>query len=45
MADKRSTEGFQSGAGLIRYFEEEEIKGGPAMDPRLIIYIGIAWRS
>ncbi|WP_188680410.1 preprotein translocase subunit Sec61beta [Thermogymnomonas acidicola] len=41
MADKRSTEGFQSGAGLIRYFEEEEIKG-PAMDPRLIIYIGIA---
>ncbi len=40
MAEKKS-EGFQSGAGLIRYFEEEEITG-PALDPKLIIYIGIA---
>ena len=38
MADKK--DGFQSGAGLIRYFDEEEIEG-PAMDPKLIIYIGI----
>ena len=34
MAEKKS-EGFQSGAGLIRYFEEEEISG-PALDPKLI---------
>ena len=40
MAEKKN-EGFQSGAGLIRYFEEEEIKG-PALDPELVIYIGIA---
>lgn len=40
MAEKKN-EGFQSGAGLIRYFDEEEITG-PALDPKLIIYIGIA---
>ena len=40
MAEKKN-EGFQSGAGLIRYFEEEE-NTGPALDPKLIIYIGIA---
>ncbi|MCL4334947.1 MAG: preprotein translocase subunit Sec61beta [Candidatus Thermoplasmatota archaeon] len=40
MADKKN-EGFQSGAGLIRYFDEEEIKG-PALDPKLVIYIAIA---
>ncbi|AKA48733.1 preprotein translocase subunit SecG [uncultured archaeon] len=40
MAEKKG-EGFQSGAGLIRYFEEEEING-PALDPKLVIYIGIA---
>lgn len=40
MADKKES-GFQSGAGLIRYFEEEEIKG-PALDPKLVIYIAIA---
>ncbi len=40
MADKKN-EGFQSGAGLIRYFEEEEIKG-PALDPKLVVYIAIA---
>ena len=40
MADKKN-QGFQSGAGLIRYFDEEEING-PALDPKLIIYIGIA---
>lgn len=39
MADKKN-EGFQSGAGLIRYFDEEEING-PALDPKLVIYIGI----
>jgi preprotein translocase subunit Sec61beta len=39
MADKK--DGFQSGAGLIRYFDEEEIEG-PALDPKLVIYIGIA---
>lgn len=40
MAEKKDS-GFQSGAGLIRYFEEEEIKG-PALDPKLVIYIAIA---
>ncbi|MCL4328090.1 MAG: preprotein translocase subunit Sec61beta [Candidatus Thermoplasmatota archaeon] len=40
MAEKKGP-GFQSGAGLIRYFEEEEIKG-PALDPKLVIYIAIA---
>ena len=39
MADKKDS-GFQSGAGLIRYFDEEEITG-PALDPKLIIYIGL----
>ncbi len=38
MADKK--DGFQSGAGLIRYFDEEEIEG-PALDPKLVIYIGV----
>jgi len=41
MAKDNQNENFQSGAGLIRYFNEEEIKG-PAIDPKLIIYIGIA---
>ncbi len=41
MASDKKNEGFQSGAGLIRYFEEEEITG-PALDPKLVIYIGIA---
>lgn len=41
MAQKKN-EGFQSGAGLIRYFDEEEING-PALDPKLVIYIGIAF--
>ena len=40
MADKKDS-GFQSGAGLIMYFDEEEITG-PALDPKLIIYIGLA---
>jgi preprotein translocase subunit Sec61beta len=39
MAEKK--DGFQSGAGLIRYFDEEEIEG-PALDPKLVIYIGVA---
>ncbi len=37
---QKNNEGFQSGAGLIRYFEEEEING-PALDPKLVIYLGI----
>ncbi len=41
MAKDNQNENFQSGAGLIRYFNEEEIRG-PALDPKLIIYIGIA---
>ena len=41
MPKNNTNENFQSGAGLIRYFNEEEIKG-PALDPKLIIYIGIA---
>ncbi len=40
MAEKKDS-GFQSGAGLIRYFDEEEIKG-PALDPKLVVYIAIA---
>lgn len=40
MANKKN-EGFQSGAGLIRYFDEEEITG-PALDPKLVIYIAVA---
>ena len=39
MAEKKGS-GFQSVAGLIRYFEEEEIKG-PALDPKLVIYMAI----
>lgn len=38
MADKK--DGFQSGAGLIRYFDEEEIEG-PSLDPIVVIMIGV----
>jgi preprotein translocase subunit Sec61beta len=39
MADKKDT-GFQSGAGLIRYFDEEEING-PSIHPIVVIAIAI----
>ncbi len=37
MAEKKDS-GFQSGAGLIRYFDEEEING-PSIDPKLVIIL------
>ncbi|MBD6956075.1 MAG: preprotein translocase subunit Sec61beta [Thermoplasmata archaeon] len=40
MADQGKNVGFQSAAGLIRYFEEEKSKG-PKLDPKLVIYIAI----
>jgi preprotein translocase subunit Sec61beta len=40
MAREKSKMGFQSAAGLIRYFEEEETKG-PKIDPKLVIYMGL----
>ncbi len=40
MADEGKNVGFQSAAGLIRYFEEEKSRG-PKMDPKLVIYIAI----
>ncbi len=36
---KKSKSGFQSAAGLIRYFEEE--KTGVKIDPRIIIVLSI----
>jgi preprotein translocase subunit Sec61beta len=39
LADKKGS-GFQSAAGLIRYFEEEEDLG-PIFDPKLVIYIAV----
>jgi Preprotein translocase subunit Sec61beta len=39
MAEKRGS-GFQSAAGLIRYFEEEEDLG-PILDPKLVLYVAI----
>ncbi len=42
MAKKsKRDKGFQSAAGLIRYFDEEE-KGGFKIDPKLIIALSIA---
>lgn len=40
MADEKRNVGFQSAAGLIRYFEEEKSRG-PKLDPKLVIYIAI----
>ncbi|MGC8996200.1 MAG: preprotein translocase subunit Sec61beta [Thermoplasmata archaeon] len=40
MADDRKSLGFQSAAGLVRYFEEERSKG-PRMDPKFVIYLSI----
>lgn len=37
--DKRGG-GFQSAAGLIRYFDEEEDLG-PIFDPKLVLYIAV----
>ncbi len=42
MAKKNKGTGFQSAAGLIRYFEEEKSKG-PKIDPKLVIYMSIAF--
>jgi preprotein translocase subunit Sec61beta len=40
MAKESKGTGFQSAAGLIRYFEEEKSKG-PKIDPKMIIVLGI----
>jgi preprotein translocase subunit Sec61beta len=40
MARKNKGTGFQSAAGLIRYFEEEKSKG-PKIDPKLVVYMSI----
>lgn len=40
MAKKSKGSGFQSAAGLIRYFEEEKSKG-PKIDPKLVVYMAI----
>ena len=42
MAKRTKGAGFQSAAGLIRYFEEEKSKG-PKIDPKLVIYMAIAF--
>ncbi|NPA75312.1 MAG: preprotein translocase subunit Sec61beta [Euryarchaeota archaeon] len=42
MAKKNKGTGFQSAAGLIRYFEEEKTKG-PKIDPKLVVYMAIAF--
>ncbi len=36
MAKKQGGGGFQSAAGLMRYFDEEEEKS-PKIDPRMVI--------
>ncbi|MCL5680972.1 MAG: preprotein translocase subunit Sec61beta [Candidatus Thermoplasmatota archaeon] len=41
MAEKKGS-GFQSAAGLIRYFDEEEDLG-PVMDPKLVLYIALVF--
>ncbi len=41
MSAKQQGGGFQSAAGLIRYFDEEDAKG-PKFDPRSVIIFGIA---
>ncbi len=41
MAKESKGTGFQSAAGLIRYFEEERSRG-PKLDPKLVVYIAIA---
>lgn len=41
MAKGSRRAGFQSAAGLIRYFEEEE-SAGPKIDPKLVIYFAVA---
>ena len=41
VAEKKGS-GFQSAAGLIRYFDEEEDLG-PVMDPKLVLYIALVF--
>ena len=38
MASKNKKDGFQSAAGLIRYFDVEVDKG-PIIDPKLLVYM------
>jgi preprotein translocase subunit Sec61beta len=40
LPEEKRGSGFQSAAGLIRYFEEEEDLG-PILDPKLVLYIAI----
>ncbi|MCD6276004.1 preprotein translocase subunit Sec61beta [Euryarchaeota archaeon ex4484_178] len=40
MAKRSKGTGFQSAAGLIRYFEEEKSKG-PKLDPKLVVYMAV----
>ncbi len=40
MARRDKGTGFQSAAGLIRYFEEEVSKG-PKIDPKLVVYMAV----
>ncbi len=40
MAKRKDNRGFQSAAGLIRYFEEE--KTGVKIDPKVVIVMAIA---
>ena len=40
MPDDKKGSGFQSAAGLIRYFDEEEDRG-LIFDPKLVLYIAV----
>lgn len=40
MPEEKRGGGFQSAAGLIRYFDEEEDLG-PIFDPKLVLYIAV----
>ena len=42
MAKRDKGTGFQSAAGLIRYYKEEKSKG-PKIDPKLVVYIAIGF--
>ena len=40
MPEDKKGGGFQSAAGLIRYFDEEKDLG-PIFDPKLVLYIAV----
>ena len=40
LPDDKKGGGFQSAAGLIRYFDEEKDLG-PIFDPKLVLYIAV----